>query len=220
MKLKLLSIVFFLGSVSFLVSSYSSGYTNNTGSDATGASGTATCGGNGCHSSTATSGITVSLELDSAGVSVNRYHPGASYIIKISATNTTSGSLPVFGFGVATVKASGAGTSSAIQAGNFGTLPNGVQTSVTNGSLLVAEHQIPSSSTTGTGGTGSTYVRSLPWTAPSAGTGAVKIFGIVNAVNGDNIANTADKWNNTSKTITEFGAPSGINDDVTVVEST
>lgn len=212
MKVKYVPVVIFLGALSILLSSYQTGYTANAGDDRTGASSsTVGCGGNGCHSSGATAGIVITIELDSAGVAVNQYHPGGSYVIKLKGTNTTATTLPAFGFALACVKSAGAGTSTAVQAGNWGTMPAGDQSSPT-ATLLIAEHQIVSGATTGGGATGGTYVQNIPWTAPIAGTGSVAFYGVVNAVNGDGNANTVDKWNSANKTVTEAGGPNGIND--------
>jgi hypothetical protein len=214
MKVKYVPIAIFLGALSLLLSSYQAGYTNGSGGDdKSGAIGAVTCSTGGtCHSTSATAGITVTIELDSAGVSVNQYHGGGSYTVKLTGTNTTNATLPLSGFELATVKAAGAGTGSAVQAGNWGTLPTGVQSSVSNNGLLIAEHQVQLGPTTGTGATGSTYVRNIPWTAPAAGTGSVVLYGVVNAVNGDGTGNAADKWNSANKTIAEAGGPNGIND--------
>lgn len=210
MKLKHLSFAVFLGAFSLLLSSYQAGYTNgSTGDCRTGAvSATVGCGGGGCHSTGATTGITITVELDSAGVPVTSYHPGASYTVKMVATNTTSNNLPVFGFGLSSVTAAGAGTTATHQAGTWSSsLPNGVQNSIELSTALttVIEHQVQLPKTSGTGTAGTTYVESIGWTAPAAGTGAVKLFAVINAADGDGQATGADKWNNTSTTIVEAG---------------
>ncbi|MBS1619296.1 MAG: T9SS type A sorting domain-containing protein [Bacteroidetes bacterium] len=209
MKLKYISLSVFLGAFSLLLSSYQAGYTNGSGGDCrTGAiSSTVGCGGGGCHSSNATTGLTISVELDSAGVAVSSYRPGGSYTVKMTATNTTSSSLPVFGFGLSSVKVAGAGTSSAHQAGTWSSsLPNGIQNSIElTAATNVIEHQVQLPRTSGTGTAGTTYVESIGWTAPAAGTGAVKLFAVINAADGDGNASSADLWNNTSETINEAG---------------
>ncbi|MCW3126008.1 MAG: hypothetical protein JWO03_1666 [Bacteroidetes bacterium] len=214
MKVKYVPIILFLGALSVLLSSYQIGYTNSPlsgGDERSGATGVASCGGGGCHNNGATAAITVSLELDSAGVAVTSYRAGGSYTVKLTGTNTTNSSLPDFGFALSSVKSSGSGTVAAVQAGNWGTAPTGAQISVSGSGLLIAEHQVPVGPTTGTGGNGSTYARLLPWTAPVAGTGSVKFFGMVNVVNGNGNADNSDKWNNTTLTITEATGPNGIN---------
>jgi hypothetical protein len=212
MRLKYLPYAIFVGALSILLSSYSAGYTNGSGGDnRTGSIGAVGCGGGGCHSSAATTGITVTLELDSAGIVVTRYRGGGSYTVKITGTNTTSNSLPDFGFGISTVLSANANTSTAAQAGSWGTAPAGTQISVSNTGLLIAEHQAPNGATSGSGGANTVYSESIPWTAPVAGSGSVKIYGVLNAVNGNNQADNSDKWNATSITVTE-SSPNGIND--------
>lgn len=208
MKLKYLPFAVFLGAMTLILSSYRTGYTNNAGDCHTGAvSSTVGCGGGGCHSNGATTGITITVELDSAGVPVTSYQPGRSYTVKMSATNTTSNNLPVFGFGLSSVTAAGAGTTATHQAGTWSaSLPNGIQNSIETDALTtVIEHQVQLPRTSGTGTAGTTYVESIGWTAPAAGTGAVKLFAVINAANGDGLATSADLWNNTSRTINEAG---------------
>ncbi|MBS1683814.1 MAG: T9SS type A sorting domain-containing protein [Bacteroidetes bacterium] len=214
MKLKYLPVAVFLGAFALLLSSYAGGYTNGSGGDCrTGAvSSSVGCGqsASGCHGGTSpTTGITVSVELDSAGVPVNSYQPGGSYTVKMTAINTTSNNLPVFGFGLSSVTAAGAGTSATHQAGTWSSsLPNGVQNSIELSTALttVIEHQVQLPKTSGTGTAGTTYVESIGWTAPAAGSGAIKLFAVINAADGDGLASSADKWNNTSATINEAGA--------------
>ncbi len=168
---------------------------------------TNTCGQLGCH--TASTTTTVILELDSAGVSASRYAPGKSYTIKITGTNTSSASLPRFGFELTVVKSSGAGTSSAVNAGTLQStgLPASVQYTGKAASLLpfdVVEHSAPILATSGSGGTGTTYVESIGWTAPTTGTGSVKIYGCINAVNFNN-GSDGDAYNSaTPLTISEI----------------
>lgn len=210
MKLKYLPLAVFLGAFALLLSSNSNGYTNNSGGDCrTGAVSSAVgCGGSGCHGALngVTTGITVAVELDSAGVPVTQYQPGGTYTVKLTGTNTTSNNLPVFGFGLSAVKAAGAGTSSARQAGTFSSLPVGVQNSIElTANTSVIEHQVQLPKTSGSGTAGTTYVTSFTWTAPAAGTGSVKFYAVLNAANGDGNESAADKWNYTNVTITEGG---------------
>ncbi len=212
MKVKYVPLSVFLGAFALLLSSNSDGYTHNSGGDCrTGAVSAAVgCGGNGCHGGTSavTTGITVAIELDSAGVPVTSYQPGGSYTVKLTGTNMTSNNLPVFGFGMSAVKAAGAGTSSARQAGTWSaSLPNGIQNSIElTAATSVIEHQVQLPKTSGTGTAGTTYVESIGWTAPVAGTGAVKFYGVLNAANGDGNEGSSDKWNYTNVTIAEAGA--------------
>ena len=169
----------FAALVSVIVYSYQGGAANNGGIDGTKASG----GSGGCGSCHGSGTDNVKVELDSAGVAVTSYHPGASYTVKISATNTSTTSLTHFGFQVAVVKSSGAGTGSATSIGTWGTLPTYVQlTTAANSGLPedVIEQSRAITATSGTGGNGSTYVESVPWTAPASGSGSVIIYGVMN----------------------------------------
>ena len=204
-KLILFPIVALIAAVSLCSNATGPGATS--GRDATGASGTAGCTGAGCHSPSATPGIVVTLELDSAGVAVSHYFGGNTYTIKITGTNTTSNVLPKFGFQVEAVKISGAGTSSATNAGTIATtgLPTSCQNSLVSGRHLV-EHSARLSPISGTGASGTVYTESISWTAPAAGTGTVKFYTALNAVNND-LSSSGDFWNNTSLPITESIQP-------------
>ena len=201
----------FAGLMAFILSSYSGGYGQNGGDD-TGASGAS--GGCSCHNSTTSLGTKV--ELDSAGIPVTSYHPGVAYTVKISGTNnTTHTTLKRFGFQLATVKATGAGSSSAVQAGTWGTMPASVQNTTAavwsggtpNFSIIEQSSAILDSGST-TGGVGSRYIESIPWTAPAAGTGSIKIYGIINAVNFNNSSSGDYAQVATPVTITEAVATS------------
>ncbi len=200
MKQRIVLLLFatILGSIS--LSSYRDGYAFN-GSDGSGATTAAGCT---CHNTT--NALNTSVELDSAGVPVTSYVPGASYTVKITATNSSATSWPKYGFQLASVKATGSGTGSAQQAGTWGsTLPSNVQNS--NLSIPIIEHSTPINATSGTGGSGTTYMQTIPWTAPATGTGSVKLYGIINAVNGD-VSTSGDGYKAaTVKTITEVVAP-------------
>ena len=187
----------------------SSGGAWNSGVDGTGATGPGGCN---CHSSSTL--VTATVELDSAGVPVTGYLPGHSYTLKISGTNGTTSSLPKFGFQVTVVKSAGAGSGSTVNAGTLGTtgLPTGTRYTSNASSGIgidVIEQSSARPATTGTGATGTTYVMgNLPWTAPATGTGTVKIYGVINAVNGTG-GSGGDKWNYaTVATITEMLPPS------------
>jgi len=128
---------------------------------------------------------------------VTTYHAGGSYTIKISGTNSTTHSLPKFGFQLATVKAAGAGTNAATQAGIWGaSLPTNVHF-VDTGTcatcsfglpIPIVEQSASIAATSGSGGSGTTYAVSVPWTAPAAGTGAVAIYGVLNGASGNDVA--------------------------------
>ena len=188
---------------SVFMSSYRSGAASN-GWDCTGAEsglGNPTgCSHSGCHGTTATTGITVALELDSAGtLPVMKYKPDSTYTFKITGTNTTASSLPKFGFQVACILGSAA-QATPTNAGTFQQtgLPSGVHFSAPQSGNFVTnivEHSLALSPASGTGGNGTVYQESFKWTAPAAGTGTVSFWGVVNAVNGDGNASSADKWN-------------------------
>ena len=100
-KIFLLSLI--AGAISFvMLESSSSGYRSSV----TGATGAATgpAAGCSCHGAQSNN-ITVTVELDSNGTAVNRYSPGGNYTIKLSGINTGSGTLPKFGFQLASVLA-------------------------------------------------------------------------------------------------------------------
>lgn len=206
MKIRFLLLVFAV-SMSLVLSSYRDGAENHANYDGTGATGVSGCS---CH--VATTGLGTTVELDSAGVPVTSYIPGASYSVKISATNGTGGTLGSFGFQLATVLAAGGGTSAPTHIGTWGTtLPTNVRlTAGTGRQIPVIEQSAAITATTGTGGAGTTYVESIPWTAPAAGTGSIQIYGVVNAVTGLDVQFLCSNQAATPVTITE-AVPSGIN---------
>ncbi len=211
MKKNILALTLLGGLCYLLFSSHTNGLGATSSQDATGASGAGTganqgCVNGGCHSSMLST-IAVTVELDSAGISVNNYHPGLSYTVKIKGINNSTSSLPYFGFQLSCVKANStnaggsntAGSPACVQAGTWGVMPASVRITTSGGfPQTLIEQSTPIIATTGTGGTGTTYVESIPWTAPAAGSGSVAIYGILNAVNHDggasgdicNIANT------------------------------
>ena len=172
--------------------------------------------GGGCHSTSATAGIVVSLELDSAGVPVTGYKAGLTYKVTIRGVNTTSSSLPRFGFQVAAFKGSTAQTTP-VNAGTFQStgLPASVhyQTPV-NPTYTVAnivEHSNTIIADSGTGGTGTLYKESFNWVAPAAGTGTVSFWGIINAVNFNGSADGGDLWNTQTLIVSEDTATVVVN---------
>ena len=207
-------IVFFLflAALAYIFSNYTAGAASQNGTDGTGASGSSGCS---CHGS---GNVNTVVELDSAGVPVTSYHPGMAYTVKISGSNGTgSSSLSAFGFQVAVVKASGAGTGSAAQAGTWGTtLPTNVQNTTAasgwGGNFDIIEQSSQITATTGTGGNNNatTYVESIPWTAPAAGTGSVKLYGVINGVNNNNRSSGDYAKAATAVTITEAVAVAAV----------
>ena len=198
MKKSFLLLPLIAGLAYVTLSSNSAGYpANRTGSD--GNTATTGCGGAGCHGSASTSGISGTILFDSAGTGtmVTSYKPGVTYIIRFGAANTVIGStLPKFGFQVSTVSAT-----TNLQAGRFGAPLPGSDT-VLFGGRLILTHTTPWASS-GTGGLGSVDSTHISWTAPAAGTGTVKVYAVINAVDNDNSATASDKWNSITASITE-----------------
>ena len=205
MKKKFILIPFIGVLLYVLLSSYSEGPAITAGIEGTGATGSAGCS---CHNASSTSSTTVSIQLLSGGTPVTTYVPGNTYTIQITGTQTSSSlTLPRFGFQLMVVKSSGAGSGSAVSTGTFGTAPSGTHTYSLSGRTIFEHYNGGSpgaiSATTGSGGSGTTYVESISWTAPAAGTGSVVIYGVINAVNYNGTDDAGDKWNNNSLTICE-----------------
>ncbi|MBS1593194.1 MAG: T9SS type A sorting domain-containing protein [Bacteroidetes bacterium] len=213
-----ITLLTFSALVAVLLCSYRPGPAHDAGANCTGSDGgTAACGGGGCHTSTLTSSLGTVLEFDSAGTPVTSYVPGGSYSVKITATNGTSSTLPKFGFQLVSITAASAGGNSNVQAGTWGSsLPGSVRNTTTSQSGLtipVIEQSGFLSPSSGSGGSGTVYTETINWTAPAAGTGDVKIYGVIQAVNATG-NQTGDKSQQASPlTITEaVVAPNGIND--------
>ncbi len=191
----LLAVVAGMAALVTLTSNSTGPGSNRTGSKG----GAVSCGT--CHGSSATSGINVAFVLDSAGTTVNRYKAGMSYTLKMIGTNTTTFNLPKYGMQLSMVSGSG---STAVNAGTFSGLPAGVASHTTS-SISILEHNTRLSPATGTGSTGTTCEVAVTWTAPSAGTGTVTAWGIVNAVNTSPSSDDAgDKWNGAHTSFTEL----------------
>ena len=186
-----------IGGLAYItLSSNSTGYTiaNLTGSDGAGSPG---CGGTGCHGTSATAAIVDSFVLDSAGLGtiVTKYTPGKNYMIRFFAVNTSTSNLPYFGLQMSVVKASG---------GASGGLISPITNTDTFGtSIRVLVQTARLSPASGTGGIGTVYSVAIPWTAPAAGTGAIKVYGVINCVNNDSMASGSDKWNTKNTTFQE-----------------
>ncbi len=230
MKKRILLFTAIAGISYLMVTSYTSGAGSHqydcSGADVNSGSGNPNgCStGSGCHGTTApTTGITVVLELDSAGVTTSstatgtgHYKPGVTYTVKITGTNTTTNNLPKFGFQVAATMGATAATlpvdAGALQSTG---LPSGVhyvaapRTSSTFYASVV-EHTTQLSPSSGTGGSGTVYVESFTWTAPVTGSGTVSIWGALNAVNNDGNNSSADKWNVAQLVLNEISSPSSV----------
>lgn len=200
MKKKLLLLPLVLGALYFVLSSYSSGLALSGATNGTGATGTTGCS---CHTSATTT--TVAIELDTlGGGAVTTYVPGGVYTIKMTGTNTSATSLPKFGFQLCAVKSVGAGTGTATPIGTLAATGTPASTHITTLSGIgIFEHSSALTATSGTGGSGTTYVSTIQWTAPAtAGVGAAKFYGVVNAVNGTGTS-AGDKYNAGNITIPE-----------------
>jgi len=166
--------------------------------------------GSGCHATAATPAITVALELDSAGgKKTNYYVGGGKYTVKITGTNTGSTSQPDFGYQVTCIQGTSAQTTP-VNEGTF-TAPSGshVAPVSTYNVCLLVEQSNTIKATTGSGGSGTTYVESISWTAPAKGTGAISFWGVINAVNGNGTNDKGDLWNTNHIDIAEI-TPTGI----------
>ena len=129
---------------------------------------TSGCGGGGCHASGATSTTNVTMQLLNASLTpITHYAAGGSYFVRITGTQTDGSlTLPNFGFQISTVNSSGS------TAGNLSAIA-GTHT-VTAAGIKVVEHGSAISATSGSGGSGTTYVITVPWTAPTAGTDGIQ----------------------------------------------
>jgi uncharacterized protein YjdB len=200
MKKKLLLLPLILGGLYFILSSNASGPATVSSLNGTGATGTTGCS---CHTSATTT--TVSIELDTlGGGAVTTYVPGGVYTIKMTGTNTSATSLPKFGFQLCAVKSVGSGSGSATTIGTLAASGTPTPSHITTLSgIPIFEQGAALTATSGTGGSGTTYVSSIQWTAPaSAGVGAAKFYGVVNAVNGTG-SSAGDKYNTANITIPE-----------------
>jgi hypothetical protein len=210
-KLKVLKLAFLSCAGYLIICAYHNGPAAN-GYDCTGAEtglGNPTgCTGGGCHAKSATAGITVSIQLDSAGgKSTNYYVGGGKYTIKITGTNTTSSTLPDFGFQLGVIT----GTTAVTTPTNAGSFPSPYPTNThysgpSSGNYVVGvvEQSTQLKATSGTGGNGTTYVETINWTAPAKGTGSCSIWAAINAVNDNGNADAGDLWNLNHMTITEI----------------
>lgn len=97
------------------LSSHSKGGASLSGADGTGARGGGGCS---CHGPNEDKNLSISMELDSAGIPVNHYVPGGQYTVKMTSINYTNVNMPKFGFRLATVGSGYAGTPSATNLGD------------------------------------------------------------------------------------------------------
>lgn len=165
------------GIIALTFSSYSNGPFQGGAGNRTGSAGTsASCSGGGCHdanSANTTAGIGL-LTLSNGPVSA--YTPGVTYKVQVIGGNTTG--LPKFGFQVSCAKQSATSTKA-------GTFANATNIAVRNatGSMPVVEHTAPLAGNVAGGQ--AAYITSFNWTAPAKGTGTVRFYVTLNAVNGN-----------------------------------
>lgn len=171
----------------------------------TGLGNSAGCG-QGCHTLGTTT--TITLELDSAGIPTTRYVGGMTYTVKLTGKNTSTTSLPKFGFQIGSIVGSTAVTTP-VNAGTWNApFPTNTKyTAPKAGKFVVGivEQTTALAATTGTGGNGTTYVQTFNWTAPAAGTGTISFWAALNAVN-NNGGDSGDKYNTGHITINELVA--------------
>lgn len=194
MKRKLLTISSVGICLLLTVSSMQSG-THGTLGNRTGSNG-GSDGCNTCHGNNANTATIVNIELLSGGTVVTTYTPGVTYTVRLNAQNATNGR-PKFGFQLTAANTGGTsvGTMSA----------NGVQGVATRAGNTLLEHTEPLAGTL-SADNNYTYTRDFSWTAPAAGTGTVKFYAVLNAVNGNGNSddNGGDQWNKgQSASITE-----------------
>jgi hypothetical protein len=153
------------------LNSNSSGPANNNNGNKTGGPGASgTCGNPGCHSGATGATGAVSLKLKSDNSPANgKYAPGQVYIVTVSGTHA---SLPKFGFQLMALK-----ETANTQAGTFGNFSADNHSKVVAGITLVEQHHAIAKA-------GTDFKTEFEWTAPAAGTGNIKFYGILNAVNG------------------------------------
>ncbi|MBX2906258.1 MAG: Ig-like domain-containing protein [Taibaiella sp.] len=177
-------------------------------SNAGGPGGDLTTGGCSCHNSSPSASTAVTMELLNTSLSpVTTYVGGGSYFIRITGTNTGGTNLPKFGFQAKAVQTSSPSTT----AGSMSSATVGGSSVDTSG-VQIIQHSGAQDATTlvGSGGSGTQYVRLIPWTAPSAGFGGVTLRGVINAVNGDGSDGGGnDKWNTANTAVSELPAITG-----------
>ncbi len=212
MKIKSLLILFAAVTCGIVFSSYREGAATYgswqcTGSE-TDQSNPNGCKGGGCHAGSATPGIAITLELDSAGISTTHYVGGGTYTVKITGTNNTTSSLPKFGLQISCIKDSIAQAAPTNEGTWKAPFPTSTQYSPPATYYLagVVEQITPLTPTSGSGAKGTIYSETFNWTAPAAGTGTISFWGVINAVNNNGTNDAGDLWNSTKITVHELGA--------------
>jgi hypothetical protein len=198
---KRIPILLSLGCLAIVLSSNQSGSViagngNHTGS---GLNPKANCSGPTCHAPN-NSNTTVHLTLTDTGntIPVTSYIPGKLYTLHIAGTNNSS-MLPKYGLQLSSVR-------NADITGQAGNLSTGVNANISLrflDGLQLIEHNHPI--TASGSGTSWNYITECYWSAPPAGTGTVKFFLTLNAVNANGFA-SGDQPNITSLTVEDGAA--------------
>jgi hypothetical protein len=151
---------------------------------------------NGCHSSYALNSGPAVIEITS-NIPNWEYTPGQSYTINVTATQS---GINLYGIDFEAL-------TSANQ--NAGTLAAGTGTQIKTTTVGgVARKNLVH--TTGGGASSGTHTFTFNWTAPAAGTGNVTFYWAILAANG-NFSNSGDYVYTRTQALTEYVAPSGIN---------
>lgn len=184
-----------MGMLYLMLTSYSGSHQNMwnyTGSDG----GTPGCEGSGCHTSSTTNNVAVSMDItytDGTPMQNNIYIPGSNYRITLKGY-ASGGVYPVFGF-----QFSAAGNND----GSFVT-PTGVHSFVISPHQII-QHEYPWS-TTGSSNYGEV---SFYWKAPPAGSGPVSFYAVFMLAN-NNQSPLGDVANSIVRTVNE--PPTSISD--------
>jgi len=166
---------------------YTTGPAANYVGNLTGSTGgTATCNTSSlCHGGTTSSTTSVSLTLCDSATTTSRttYVPNTWYTVRLSGSNTLS--RVRFGFQCSSTNSSGG------QAGRFRAVATYTDTIINSSTtpIQIIEHSYPIA---GSSGSYSTYFN---WKSPASGTGTVKFYSVLNAVNYNGTADTGDKYN-------------------------
>jgi hypothetical protein len=173
------------GMTALILSSYASGPFNGGAGNRTGSAGsTASCSGSGCHAAGSGNTLCSLVVQTQSGGAVTAYTPGVTYKITVGGGSTGT-AFSKFGFQASVVKASATN----IQAGTFAATSGNTSVRNTGGAnpLQLVEHNTPIAGTVA--GPVTAYTTSFNWTAPTAGTGTVRFYAMLNAVNGDGTSN-------------------------------
>jgi hypothetical protein len=175
----------------------------------------------GCHSMGADAGIDVAIRVDSATtLNVQQFKPGKTYTVHITAVNRTGSALPKYGFQLGVTKGPRT-TPTPANAGQLQTtgLSSDVQYSVGNpGTHIVnlIEHATTLTADSASG-VYPVYSRSFTWKAPTDSADTVSFWAVFNGVNGDGLANSADRWDTAHVILTRLPVPAGVDEESGVI---